>query len=142
PLLDLHRLPDDHPEIETVLRPGELITAVELAPSPAAANSAYRKVRDRSSYAFALVSVAAGVAVAGGRIQDVRIALGGVAPKPWRAMRAEEVLRGQAPAKAHFLAAADAELAVAKTFNGNAFKVELAKRTIAAVLGELTGAEA
>jgi xanthine dehydrogenase YagS FAD-binding subunit len=142
PLLDLHRLPDDHPEIETVLRPGELITAVELAPCPAAANSAYRKVRDRSSYAFALVSVAAGVAVAGGRIEDVRIALGGVAPKPWRARRAEEVLRGQAPAKAHFLAAADAELAVAKTFNGNAFKVELAKRTIAAVLGELTGADA
>jgi xanthine dehydrogenase YagS FAD-binding subunit len=142
PLLDFHRLPGDHPDIETVLRPGELITAVELAASPAAANSRYRKVRDRSSYAFALVSVAAGVEVAGGKIEDVRIALGGVAPKPWRAAKAEELLRGQAPAKARFLAAADAELAAAKTFDGNAFKVELARRTIAAVLGELTGVDA
>jgi len=142
PLLDFHRLPGDHPEIETVLRPGELITAIELTASSAAANSVYRKVRDRSSYAFALVSVAAGVEVAGGKIEDVRIALGGVAPKPWRATKAEELLRGQAPAKARFLAAADAELAAAKTFEGNAFKVELVRRTIAAVLGELTGVDA
>jgi len=142
PLLDFHRLPGDHPEIETVLRPGELITAIELASSPAAANSRYRKVRDRSSYAFALVSVAAGVEVAAGKIADVRIALGGVAPKPWRATTAEGVLRGQAPTKARFLAAADAELAAAKSFEGNAFKIELAKRTIVAVLGELTGADA
>jgi xanthine dehydrogenase YagS FAD-binding subunit len=124
------------------LQPGELITAIELAPSPAAANSAYRKVRDRSSYAFALVSVAAGVEIAAGKIADIRIALGGVAAKPWRAARAEEFLRGQTPTREHFLKAADAELAAARTFNGNAFKVELAKRTIAAVLGELTGAHA
>jgi xanthine dehydrogenase YagS FAD-binding subunit len=141
-LLDFHRLPGDHPEIETIARPGELITAVELASSAAAANSRYRKVRDRSSYAFALVSVAAGLEVAGGKIGDVRIALGGVAPKPWRATQAEELLRGQAPAKERFLAAADAELTAANTFDGNAFKVELAKRTIVAVLGELTGAHA
>jgi xanthine dehydrogenase YagS FAD-binding subunit len=141
-LLDVHRLPGDHPEIDTALRPGELITAIELAPSPAAANSAYRKVRDRSSYAFALVSVAAGLAVAGGKIEDVRIALGGVAAKPWRATRAEQSLRGQAPTRERFLAAADAELSPAKTFDGNAFKVELAKRTIAAVLGELSGGDA
>jgi xanthine dehydrogenase YagS FAD-binding subunit len=142
PLLDFHRLPGDHPEIETVLRPDELITAIELAASPAAANSAYRKVRDRSSYAFALVSVAAGLEVAGGKIADVRIALGGVAPRPWRAAKAEEFLRGQTPSKERFLAAADAELTAAKIFDGNAFKVELARRTIAAVLGELTGVDA
>jgi xanthine dehydrogenase YagS FAD-binding subunit len=142
PLADFHNLPGDRPEIETVLQPGELITAVELAASPLAKNSHYRKVRDRSSYAFALVSVAAGIEIAGGKIADVRIALGGVAPKPWRASKAEEVLRGQAATKERFLAAADAELATAKPFDGNAFKIELAKRTIAAVLGELTGADA
>jgi xanthine dehydrogenase YagS FAD-binding subunit len=142
PLLDFHRLPGDHPEIETIVRPGELITAVELASSLAAANSRYRKVRDRSSYAFALVSVAAGLEVAAGKIEDVRIALGGVAPKPWRATQAEQLLRGRAPTKERFLAAADAELAAAKSFDGNAFKVELSKRTIVAVLAELTGADA
>ena len=142
PLRDVHQLPGDHPEIETVLRPGELITAIELAPSASAANSAYRKVRDRSSYAFALVSVAAGLEFVAGTIKDVRIALGGVAAKPWRAARAEAVLRGQAPTKERFLEAADAELAAARPFDGNAFKTELAKRTIAAVLGELTGADA
>jgi xanthine dehydrogenase YagS FAD-binding subunit len=142
PIIDFHRLPGETPEIETVLRPGELITAIELTPSAAAVNSAYRKVRDRSSYAFALVSVAAGLDVVAGQIEDVRIALGGVAAKPWRAARAEDVLRGQAPTREHFLAAADAELAAAKPFGGNAFKTELAKRTIAAVLGELAGAVA
>ena len=142
PMIDLHRLPGETPEIETILRPGELITAVELAPSAAAVNSAYRKVRDRSSYAFALVSVAAGLNVVAGKIEDVRIALGGVAAKPWRAARAEQALRGQAPTREHFLAAADAELVAAKPFAGNAFKTELAKRTIAAVLGELAGADA
>jgi xanthine dehydrogenase YagS FAD-binding subunit len=142
PMIDFHRLPEDHPEIETVLRPGELITAIELTPSTAAANSAYRKVRDRSSYAFALVSVAAGLELDAGKIADVRIALGGVAAKPWRAARAEDILRGLAPTREHFLAAADAELAAAKSFDGNAFKTELAKRTIAAVLGDLTGADA
>jgi xanthine dehydrogenase YagS FAD-binding subunit len=142
PLIDFHRLPGDHPEIEAIVRPGELITAVELASSAAAANSRYRKVRDRSSYAFALVSVAAGLEVVAGKIEDVRIALGGVAPKPWRATQAEELLRGLAPTKEHFLAAADAELAAAKSFDGNAFKVELVKRTIVAVLGELTGVDA
>jgi xanthine dehydrogenase YagS FAD-binding subunit len=142
PLIDFHQLPGDTPHIETVLRPGELITAIELSPSATAKNSAYRKVRDRSSYAFALVSVAAGMEVVGGRIKDVRIALGGVAAKPWRCVRTEEMLRGQAPTKEHFLAAAAAELADAKTIEGNAFKIELVKRTVAAVLVELTGAGA
>jgi xanthine dehydrogenase YagS FAD-binding subunit len=142
PMIDFHRLPGVNPQIETVLRPGELITAIELTPSAAAANSAYRKVRDRSSYAFALVSVAAGLEVVAGKIEDVRIALGGVAAKPWRAARAEEVLRGQVPNRERFREAADAELSAAKSFDGNGFKTELAKRTIVAVLGELNGAVA
>jgi xanthine dehydrogenase YagS FAD-binding subunit len=142
PLIDFHQLPGDTPHIETVLRQRELITAIELTPSVAAKNSAYRKVRDRSSYAFALVSVAAGMEVVDGKIKDVRIALGGVAAKPWRCVQAEQALHGQAPTRERFLAAAAAELTAAKTFDGNAFKTELVKRTIAAVLGELTGAEA
>jgi xanthine dehydrogenase YagS FAD-binding subunit len=142
PLRDFHRLPGDTPDIETVLHPRELITAIELTPSAAAQNSAYRKVRDRSSYAFALVSVAAGIEVVDGRIRDVRIALGGVAAKPWRCIQAEQALQGQVPTKERFLAAAALELAAARPFEGNAFKTELAKRTMAAVLGELTGAEA
>ena len=142
PLIDLHRLPGDTPQIETVLRRGELISAIELAPSAAAANSAYRKVRDRSSYAFALVSVAAGVEVVDGRIRDVRIALGGVAAKPWRARQAETALLDQTPTRERFLEAARAELAAARPLGGNAFKAELATRLVAAVLGELTGASA
>jgi xanthine dehydrogenase YagS FAD-binding subunit len=138
-LLDFHQLPGTTPHIENVLQPGELITAIAIAPSAAAAHSRYRKVRDRSSYAFALVSVAAGLDIAEGRIRDVRIALGGVAPKPWRALQAEQVLRGEMPTRENFLRAAEAELAAAKTTEANAFKVELARRTITAVLGDLTG---
>ncbi|EJL35010.1 xanthine dehydrogenase family protein subunit M [Novosphingobium sp. AP12] len=139
PVADLHRLPGDRPDVDTLLEPGELITAIELPPLPFAARSTYRKVRDRSSYAFALVSVAALLDVEDGRIRDVRIALGGVAHKPWRAFKAEEVLRGGPPRAAAFTAAADAELADAKPLAGNGFKIELARRTIAAVLGELAG---
>jgi xanthine dehydrogenase YagS FAD-binding subunit len=139
-LCDLHRLPEDRPDIETVLEPGELITAVELPASAIAANSTYRKVRDRSSYAFALVSVAAALALEldGETIADVRLALGGVAPKPWRAWRAEEALRGRPATESSFRAAADAELADARPLAGNAFKVELARRTLVAVLQQLT----
>jgi xanthine dehydrogenase YagS FAD-binding subunit len=137
-LCDLHRLPEDRPDIETVLEPGELITAVELPASAIAAHSTYRKVRDRSSYAFALVSVAAALELDGATIADVRLALGGVAPKPWRAWRAEAALRGQPATEPSFLAAADAELADAQPLAGNAFKVELARRTLAAVLQQLT----
>jgi xanthine dehydrogenase YagS FAD-binding subunit len=137
-LCDLHRLPENRPDVETVLKPGELITAVQLPPSNLAARSTYRKVRDRSSYAFALVSVAAALELDGDAIADARLALGGVAPKPWRAWRAEEALRGRPATKASFLAAADAELADARPLAGNAFKVGLARRTIAAVLQQLT----
>jgi len=137
-LCDLHRLPEDRPDVETVLAPGELITAVELPASAIAVHSTYRKVRDRSSYAFALVSVAAAVALDGDAIADVRLAVGGVAPKPWRAWRAEEALRGRPATEASFRAAADAELAEARPLAGNAFKVDLARRTIVAVLQQLT----
>lgn len=138
-LTDFHCLPGDHPDIETVLSPTELILAVELPPSQLAARSDYRKVRDRASYAFALVSVAAGMLLDGDRITDIRIALGGVATKPWRALRAEAVLRGERASPEAFLRAAEAELADALPLPGNAFKVELTKRTLAAVLTRLSG---
>jgi xanthine dehydrogenase YagS FAD-binding subunit len=137
-LCDLHRLPGDRPDVETVLEPGELITGVQLPASSIAAHSTYRKVRDRSSYAFALVSVAAALELDGDRVADVRLALGGVAPKPWRAWRAEEALRGQPASDVSFRQAADAELADARPLAGNAFKVELARRTLVAVLQQLT----
>ena len=137
PLVDFHDLPGDHPEVETVLEPGELITAVELPPLPMARRSTYRKVRDRASYAFALVSVAGALELEGGAVKDVRLALGGVAPKPWRAWKAEEALRGKPATGESFRAAAEAELADARPLRDNGFKVELARRTIVAVLSEL-----
>jgi xanthine dehydrogenase YagS FAD-binding subunit len=137
-LCDLHRLPEDRPDVETVLGPGELITAVQVPAANLAAHSTYRKVRDRSSYAFALVSVAAALELDGGAIVDARLALGGVAAKPWRAWRAEDALRGQPATEASFLRAADAELADARPLDGNAFKVQLARRTLVAVLQQLT----
>jgi xanthine dehydrogenase YagS FAD-binding subunit len=136
-LCDLHRLPEDRPDLETVLEPGELITAVRLPPLRLTGQT-YRKVRDRSSYAFALVSVAGALELDGDGVGDVRLALGGVAPKPWRAWRAEEALRGRPASQTTFLEAADAELADAHPLAGNAFKVDLARRTIAAVLQQLT----
>lgn len=137
---DLHRLPDDAPDRDTVLEPGELITAINLPLLPFAARSTYRKVRDRASYAFALVSVAAALDLSDeGKIHDVRLALGGVAHKPWRALTAEAALRGQARAKATIHAAAEAELANAVPLRDNGFKIELAKRVIVAVLTDLAG---
>ena len=135
-LTDFYTLPGETPQIETVLQPGELITAIDL---PALSMpSTYRKVRDRSSYAFALVSVAAALELgADGTVKDVRLALGGVAAKPWRAFKAEDALRGKRADAAAFRAAAAAELADAKPLRDNGFKIELAQRTIAAVLGEL-----
>lgn len=141
-LVDLHRLPGEHPERETALEANELITAVELPPLAFARNSTYRKVRDRASYAFALVSVAAALDVHDGRVRDVRLALGGVAHKPWRAQKAEAALRGQPAQESNFRAAAEAELADARPLEHNGFKVELAARTITAVLRELSEARA
>ena len=138
PFVELHRLPGGRPELESVLEPGELVTAVELPPLGLAARSTYRKVRDRSSYAFALVSVAAAIDVAeDGTVRDVRLALGGVAHKPWRAWTAERALRGQPATEASFRAAADGELADAAPLRHNGFKIELARRVIVAVLADL-----
>ncbi|HMN82040.1 MAG TPA: xanthine dehydrogenase family protein subunit M [Burkholderiaceae bacterium] len=139
PLTEFHRLPGDRPGIETELEPGELILAIELPALPLAAGSIYRKVRDRASYAFALVSVAAAMRVEGGVVGDVRLALGGVAHKPWRARNAEASLIGKPAREESYLAAADAELADARPLRHNGFKLALARRTIAAVLGELSG---
>jgi xanthine dehydrogenase YagS FAD-binding subunit len=123
-----------------VLQPGELITAVEIPNLPIAARSTYRKVRDRASYAFALISLAAALEIENGTIKDVRLALGGVAHKPWRARKAEEALKGKPATAENFRAAAQLELAEAQPLPHNAFKIELAARTITAVLGELSGA--
>ena len=139
PLTDLHRLPEDHPERDTVLAPGELITAIELPPLPLAAHSSYRKVRDRSSYAFALVSVAAAIDVRDGVVQDVRLALGGVGTRPWRAWQAEAALRGQPATEAAFRTAAALEMAQAQPLRENGFKIALVQRAIVAVLAQLTG---
>ena len=139
PLADLHRLPDDRPDVDTTLLPGDLITAIALPPLPFASRSAYRKVRDRSSYAFALISVAAALDLDGDHIRDVRIALGGVSHKPWRAHKAEAALRGGPATEAAFLAAAQAELGDAQALRDNGFKVPLVARTLAAVLSDLAG---
>ena len=137
PFVELHRLPGDDPSRDTVLEHGELITAIDLPPLPAGTRSAYRKVRDRASYAFALVSVAAVVAGDG----DVRLALGGVAHRPWRATRAEEVLRGGPLSGDAVRAAMAAELAAAQPQpgidGGNGFKIPLLTRTVVATLRDL-----
>ena len=138
PFDDFHRLPGDTPQIDSNLHPDELITSVQIPPVAAAAHSVYRKVRDRASYAFALVSVAAAMSFESGVIKEVRVALGGVAHKPWRARKAERVLTGAPPTADMFRRAADDELATALGFSHNGFKIELAKRTIVDVLSELT----
>jgi len=142
PLVDFYRLPGDTPERDTVLAHGELITAIDLPPLAFAARSRYRKVRDRASYAFALVAVAAALAVTDdGTVRDVRLALGGVAPKPWRAWKAEAVLRGQPATAQTFARAADAELAAAQPLPGNAFKMPLARNTLVRTLLDLAAEE-
>jgi xanthine dehydrogenase YagS FAD-binding subunit len=137
PLAEFHRLPGDEPQRDTVLERGELIVAVDLPALPVAARSRYRKVRDRASYAFALVSVAAAIDVDGGVVRDVRIALGGVAHKPWRATLAEAALHGAKATEDAFGRAADAELAQAQPLPCNAFKVPLARNTIVRTLLDL-----
>jgi xanthine dehydrogenase YagS FAD-binding subunit len=138
PMPGLHRLPGDRPERDTVLAPAELITAVTLpAPLPGAL-SRYRKVRERSSFAFALVSVGAVVVVDDGLVRDCGIALGGVAHVPWRADRAEAVLRGAHADEETFGRAADAELAAAEPLRDNGYKVGLARNVLVRTLAELT----
>jgi xanthine dehydrogenase YagS FAD-binding subunit len=138
-LTDLHRLPGDRPDLETAMKPGELITSIDIPPLSFARRSTYRKVRDRASYAFALVSVAAAIDMEDGVIRDARIAMGGVAPKPWRAPEAEAALRGQIANEESFRRAAEITLKDAVGLRDNAFKIELAKRTLVGVLSELAG---
>ena len=136
---DFYRLPGDTPEIETVLEPGELITHVELPAPASGAKQLYRKVRDRASYAFALVSVAGIVSVEDGKIARASLAFGGLGPMPWRNAHVEAALIGQAPSQEVFAAAADALLADAQGYGSNDFKIPLARRTLIACLRELTG---
>jgi xanthine dehydrogenase YagS FAD-binding subunit len=139
PLVELHRLPGDEPHRDTVLEHGELITAVELPALPLAARSRYRKVRDRASYAFALVSLASAVEVVDGVVRDVRLAFGGIAPRPWRAWRAEASLRGGPATEEAFRHAAEAELAAAVPLPDSAFKVPLARNLLVRTLLDQTG---
>jgi xanthine dehydrogenase YagS FAD-binding subunit len=133
-LADFHRLPGNTPQIDTDLAPGELITAVELPPSRFAGNSHYLKVRDRASYAFALVSVAAGLDIRNGVVRDASLALGGVAHKPWRVQAAEQALIGKPLSDASIAAASDAMLQGARPLQHNAFKEPLARKSIARAL--------
>jgi xanthine dehydrogenase YagS FAD-binding subunit len=137
PIAEFHRLPGNTPEIETTLAPDEIITAVTLPPPPAGVHI-YRKVRDRASYAFALVSVAAIVDSAGGRIRSARLAFGGLAPKPWRVPLAEERLADTTPTAATFDAAANGVLEGARGYGSNDFKIPLTRRTLHGVLTEIT----
>jgi xanthine dehydrogenase YagS FAD-binding subunit len=136
---DFHRLPGDSPEKDTNLMHGDLITSIDLPRSPFAARSYYLKVRDRASYAFALVSTAAALDVnSGGAISQARIALGGVAHKPWRAIEAEQSLKGKKAGSEAFARAAEIAVRDAKPFTENKFKVELAKRSIVRALTNAT----
>ena len=137
---EFHRLPGEHPEHETNLQPDEIITAIDLPAAPWAKKSHYLKVRDRASYAFALVSVAAALEVEDGKIKTARVALGGVAHKPWRSKEAEEKLVGATADEATFKAAAEAGLQHAKGYKYNSFKIELAKRSIVRALSNVTAA--
>jgi len=135
---DFYRLPGDTPNIETVLEPGELITHVEL-PAPPKGKQTYRKVRDRASYAFALVSVAGVVSVEDGKIASAALAFGGLGPMPWRNPAVEAALVGKAPSDAVFNDAADILLADAKGYGSNDFKIPLTRRVLIATLRDLTG---
>jgi xanthine dehydrogenase YagS FAD-binding subunit len=134
PFADFHRLPGDTPQRDTNLEPNEIITVIELPARGFAANYSYLKVRDRLSYAFALVSVAAALEIEDGRITEARLALGGVAHKPWRSPEVETMLRGHAADELAFRGAADLLLRDAKGFSHNAFKIDLARRAIVRAL--------
>ncbi|NEE45060.1 xanthine dehydrogenase family protein subunit M [Streptomyces sp. SID8455] len=139
PVTEFHRLPGELPERDTVLRPGEIVTAVRIPAPPEGTRAAYRKVRDRASYAFALVSVAAQLTQrADGSAEQVRIALGGVAHRPWRAWRAETELTGRVFTEERVTAALDAELTAAEPLRDNVFKIGLARDLARTVLLGLT----
>jgi xanthine dehydrogenase YagS FAD-binding subunit len=147
PLSEFHRLPGSTPSLDTNLNSDELIIAVELPPTPFSKHSWYLKVRDRQSYAFALVSVAAGLEMEGDRIKSACLALGGVAHKPWRSLESEKALAGETPTRECFQHAADLALTDAKGYEHNVFKIQLAKQSIVraftlAARGTTAGAEA
>jgi xanthine dehydrogenase YagS FAD-binding subunit len=139
--VDLHRLPDEAPHLDTSIAPGELIVGVELPALPPATRSTYRKVRERASYAFALVSVAALLEIENGLIRNARLALGGVAHKPWRAFASEDALVGAPATQETFELAADLALAGAEPLRDNGFKISLARGLIPTTLRELAGTE-
>jgi CO/xanthine dehydrogenase FAD-binding subunit len=141
PLTEFYRSPGDTPDVENVLAHGELITAVEVPLLPEGARSGYLKVRDRASYEFALTSAAVALVMEDGLIREGRVGLGGVGTIPWRARGAEAVLRGAPAGPESFRAAAEAALEGARPLSGNAFKVELAKRTLVRVLETVSGVE-
>jgi xanthine dehydrogenase YagS FAD-binding subunit len=134
PIAELHRLPEDTPELENALEPGELVTAVSVPSSPRAARSVYVKTRDRASFAFALASAAVALELEGAVVKSVRVALGGVGTKPWRAGAAEQELTGKTATRHAFERAAEAALADARPLRDNAFKIVLARRTIVRAL--------
>ena len=136
PIAEFHRLPGDRPEIDNTLQHGEIITAVELPAQDFSRNHTYLQVRDRLSYAFALVSVAAALRLDGGTVTDARLALGGVAHKPWRVPDAEAMLRGKTASADLFGNVADRILAGAMGYEDNAFKIDLARRTIVRALSQ------
>jgi xanthine dehydrogenase YagS FAD-binding subunit len=139
PITSLYRLPGDEPHRDTTLDHGCLITAVDVPALAFGRCSTYRKVRDRASYAFAVVSVAAALDVVDGVVRDVRLAFGAVAPVPWRALQAEEAMRGRPATEASFRAAASAELAAARPLRDNGFKVPLLTNVVARLLADLAG---
>jgi CO/xanthine dehydrogenase FAD-binding subunit len=136
---DLHRLPGDEPQRDTVLEPGELIVALELPALPVARRSTYLKARERASFSFALVSVAAALELDDGAVRDVRLAFGGVAHRPWRARRAEEALQAAPATPERFRAAVEAEVEAARPLRDNAYKVPLARNLAVRALTELAG---
>jgi xanthine dehydrogenase YagS FAD-binding subunit len=136
PIGEFHLVPGEHPEKETALEPGELVTRVSLPAEPFFARASYVKVRDRASYDFALTSVAAALDVKGDTIKSARVALGGVGTKPWRSLEAESALVGKSSTTASFTAAANAAFAAARPQKDNAYKVELGRRTLVRALEE------
>ena len=139
PIAEFHRLPGNTPQIETSLQPGELILSIDLPPSPYSEHSHYLKVRDRASYEFALVSVAAALDIQGGMIHSACIALGGVAHKPWRVEHAEQMLIGALPSKAIFARAGKFAVMNAKSYQHNQFKIPMAERAVAEALSLAAG---
>lgn len=141
PIQDFHRLPGDRPDLDNTLEAGDIVTSIDLPPNGFVENHTYLKIRDRASYAFALVSVAVGLTMEGKQIKEARLALGGVAHKPWRSKEAEEALTNQEATVANFEKAAAIILQGAKGYGDNTFKIELAKRAIVRALKQAAGLE-